>query len=257
MSGYRPRFFVWPSGALSTVAPAVGTELSLSTADTHHALDVLRLRTGDECELVVGAAVYAASVTSAEPPVRVLITGRLEGAEAGAAYRSQVGLVQLLTRPSLFDQVLERGTEVGASFFIFVPADGSVRGSGHSTKERAVRWRRIVLEAAKQSKQVAVPLVETMPSVAGALDELGARGVFSLVLDPSALSGLRERLEQKPIPAAPLALWVGPEGGWSPPDRALFTEAGVDTVRLGQGVLRAETAGPVAVAVVRLVQRDW
>jgi 16S rRNA (uracil1498-N3)-methyltransferase len=83
------------------------------------------------------------------------------------------------------------------------------------------------------------------------------RGVFSLALDPVAPSGLRERLEQRPVPAAPLALWIGPEGGWSALDRAGFAEAGVEMVRLGQGVLRAETAGPVAVAVVRLVQRDW
>jgi 16S rRNA (uracil1498-N3)-methyltransferase len=255
--GYRPRFFVEQSGAFPAVEPAVGIEFSLGTADSHHALDVLRLRAGDECEVVVGAAVYAASVTRSEVPVRVVLTGRLQGAEAGAVYRSQVGLVQLLTRLSLFDQVLEKGTEVGASFFVSVPTLARARGSDRSQVERAARWRRIVLEAAKQSKQVAVPWVETAPSVAEALVDLRARGVFSLALDPAAPGGLQERLEQRPIPAGPLALWIGPEGGWSAPDRARLMEDGVEMVRLGQGVLRAETAGPVAVALVRLIQRDW
>jgi len=257
VSGFRPRFFVESGRAVSPVGPSAGTELTLGAADSHHALHVLRLQTGDECEVVVGAAVYAASVTRTEEPVRVSLTARLPEAEAGAVYRWQVGLVQLLTRPALFDQVLEKGTEVGASFFVFVPAATRARLSEQSAAQRLTRWRRIVLEAAKQSKQVAVPPVEAIPSVEEALDELKARGVFSLMLDPVAPLGLRERLEQRPVPAVPIALWVGPEGGWSVADRAGLAEAGVEAVRLGRGVLRAETAGPVAVAVVRLVQGDW
>ncbi len=257
MSGFRPRFFIESGRAVPPVEPGVGTELTLGAADSHHALHVLRLQTGDECEVVVGAAVYAASVTRTEEPVRVSLTARLKEAERGAVYRSKVGLVHLLTRFALFDQVLEKGTEVGASFFVFVPAATRTRLSEQSAAQRSSRWRRIVLEAAKQSKQVAVPPVEAMSSVEAALDELRARGVFSLALDPAAPSGLRERLEERPLPAVPLALWVGPEGGWSTADRARLAEAGVEAVRLGRGVLRAETAGPVAVAAVRLVQGDW
>jgi 16S rRNA (uracil1498-N3)-methyltransferase len=257
VSGFRPRFFVEPGGAASSGELGPGTEVTLNAADSHHALHVLRLQPGDECEVVVGAAVYAASVMRAEKLVRVSVTRQLREAEAGARYRSQVGLVQVLTRPALFDQVLEKGTEVGASFFVFVPAVAPARSSGQSLAQRSTRWRRIVSEAAKQSKQVAVPVVEARASVREALEGLGVRNVFSLALDPAAALGLRDRLEQRPVPALPLALWVGPEGGWSTADRETLTEAGVEVVRLGRSVLRAETAGPVAVAAVRLILGDW
>ena len=250
MPGFRPRFFI----DQETAAPPA--EVTLGPTDSHHAVHVLRLQVGDACEVVVGAAVYAASVSRAEAPLKVQLTGRLQGPEAGAAYRSQVGLVQVISRPALFDQVLEKGTEVGAGFFVLVPA-GAKRLSEQARASRSARWSRIVLEAAKQSKQVAVPEVEVMESVERALSRLRDRGVFSLVLDPGANDGLPEMLERRSDPALPLALWVGPEGGWSSTDREQFAAGGLGAARLGRGVLRAETAGPVAVAIARFVMRDW
>ena len=280
MSGFRPRFFAGqeslsssPGGSPtpgadprvdSGAAPGAasgadlsGRELTLGTDDSHHALRVLRLQRGDDCEVVVGAAVYAASVSWADDPVRVMLTGRLEGIAAGAAYQAQVGLVQSLARPALIDQVLEKGTEVGTSFFVLVPAFHSPRGSEPAGAERLARWRRIVLEAAKQSKQVVVPQAEVMDSVEQVIRDLGARGVLSLVLDPAASVGLEERLASRAARGARLALWIGPESGWTAAESEQFRAAGIEAVRLGRSILRTETAGPVAVAVARLVMRDW
>jgi 16S rRNA (uracil1498-N3)-methyltransferase len=291
-------------------ADLLGTEVTLSDTDSHHALRVLRLAVGDECEVVVGAAVYAASVVAAVHPVRVKLTTRLAGAAAGARYRIQVGLVQALARPAALDYVVEKGTEVGVSFFLLVPASGSPKGSDLSREGRLTRWRRIAEEAAKQSKQVVVPEVELAGSVAEALDRLGGASggansgapggagvldgppgagpsdagaadrtpsaqspgaVLSLALDPGAAEGLAETLARRrsevsqapecvasqPVGAERVALWVGPEGGWSVAERAQFTAAGIAGVRLGRGVLRTETAGPVGVAVARLALGDW
>ncbi len=293
-------------------ADLLGTEVTLSDTDSHHALRVLRLAVGDGCEVVVGAAVYAALVVAAVHPVRVKLTARLEGAAAGARYRIQVGLVQALARPAALDYVVEKGTEVGAGFFLLVPASGSPKGSDPSLGGRLARWRRIAEEAAKQSKHVVVPEVEVAGSVVEALTRLGGASggashgapssapvaglsdvgaadrtpsaespgaALSLVLDPAAAEGLAETLARRrsevsrasesvtsqapesvasqPVGAERVALWVGPEGGWSVAERAQFTAAGIAGVRLGRGVLRTETAGPVGVAVARLALGDW
>ncbi len=257
MSGFRPRFFVDADHCEARLggAPAAGDELALCTSDSHHALHVLRLRTGDECEVAVGAAVYAASLSSEAEPATVVLGDRLTGGAAGAAYRLRVGLVQALTRPALVDDILEKGTEVGASFFVLVPAAGSKRLPEPARSTRTERWRRIVVEAAKQSKQSAVPSVDMSASVAAALDRLSEDGVLSLALEPSAPASLHEILQRDT--STPVALWTGPESGWSEAELGEFARAGIRTARLGQSILRAETAGPVAVAIARLALDDW
>lgn len=276
MPGFCPRFFVplesVPRGGLSgsaTSADLSGAELTLTIEDSHHAVRVLRLVEGDGCEVVVGAAgttgaawttgaaVYAASVSAAADPVRVRLVARLEGPHAGAEYRVQVGLVQALTRPSLIDFVIEKGTEVGASFFLLVQAVGSPARSGLTRSDRLERWRRIAREAAKQSKQVAVPPVDVAGSVDGALRDLQAAGALSLALEPRASESLHELLGRQSARPERVALWVGPEGGWAPAESACFSTAGIEGARLGRSVLRTETAGHVAVAVARLALGDW
>jgi len=57
--------------------------------------------------------------------------------------------------------------------------------------------------------------------------------------------------------AAGVALWIGPESGWTEEELEVLKVAGAEPARLGRGVLRTETAGAVAVAVARLALGDW
>jgi 16S rRNA (uracil1498-N3)-methyltransferase len=270
VTGFRPRFFVvQPESHATPGASAVfeidlrGAEVCLTAEDSRHALKVLRLSEGDECEVVVGAvgtggaAVYAAAVSATTDPVRARLTSRLEGAAAGADYRTQVGLVQALTRPAVMDYVLEKATEVGAGFFILVQAAGSPKRSDLSRGDRLDRWRRIAREAAKQSKQMAVPSVDGADTVGQALEELRTSHTYALVLEPDAATGLQDVVVRDASQALRMALWVGPEGGWTAGELDQFAGAGVGTARLGRSVLRTETAGAVAVAVARLAIGDW
>lgn len=261
MPGFRPRFFV-------AAVPGAG-DVTLDDEDSHHVLRVLRRRPGDECELVAGAAVYAATVL---PPtasggggqVRLRVGRRLEGPEAGASYRYVIAVVQALIRPSALDWSIEKSTEAGASLIALVQAAGSPRPPGKDSGARQERWARIAREAAKQSRQPAVPHVEMEPSFAATLERLRTLGLQSIVLDPLAGQTLYDLVASTP-PAlgvaaggeTGVALWVGPESGWTEDERERLVQAGAVSARLGRGVLRAETAGPVAVAVARLALGDW
>jgi 16S rRNA (uracil1498-N3)-methyltransferase len=281
---YLPRFFVEASRPLifSDCAPTseVGAperELVLDPEDSHHALRVLRLAVGDACEVVVvpaqegpdlaegrGGVAFLANVTAATEEVRVRLVAPLQGKSAGASYTKSVGIVQAMTRPVAMDYLLEKGTEAGASFFVLVSVAGSTQPFAAPQAARLSRWRRIAREAAKQSKQLAVPAVKIAGSIDEALEGFGSREL-SLVLEPGASDRLYDvvvearRREDSGggVRPARLALWVGPEGGWTEEDLARLVSAGAKTVRLGQGVLRAETAGPMAVAVARLALGDW
>jgi 16S rRNA (uracil1498-N3)-methyltransferase len=260
MSGFRPRFFA-PS---SVVAPlGAGAVLTLDAEDSHHALRVLRLRPGDECEIVVGSAVYSATVVGGGKTVEVELRERLEGESAGAGYRFLVGVVQAIARPSALEWSIEKSTEAGAGLILLVPTAGSPRSSGKDSGGRHARWTRIAREAAKQSKQPEVPQVELLPSLGATLDRLRSLELFCVLLDPGAEHTLYDvvrslgEASDETGERAGLALWVGPEGGWTDEERESLLRAGMVTARLGRGVLRTETAGPVAVAVARLALGDW
>jgi 16S rRNA (uracil1498-N3)-methyltransferase len=264
MSGFRPRFF-----APSDSAAGPGMTLALDAEDSHHALRVLRLRPGDECEVVMGAAVYAATMVPAAAggvgkAVQLLLGPPLEGAEAGAHYDRVVALVQALARPAAVDWSVEKATEAGASLIVLVPATGSPRSAGKDSGKQA-RWNRIAREAAKQSKQPAVPEVEQVVTLAAALALLRERRLRPVVLYPGAPRTLFELLAapdraeggESEEEAAGIALWIGPESGWTGDELQALKAAGAAPARLGRGVLRTETAGPVAVVVARLALGDW
>jgi 16S rRNA (uracil1498-N3)-methyltransferase len=289
--GFCPRFFVeheppCSGEPVADLAPGadvasgvyslLGTDVVLGAEDSRHALKVLRVGQGDCFEVVTPAGqVYAAVVSVATDPVHVKPVARLEGAAAGAVYRTQVGLVQALARPSVMDHVIEKGTEVGAGFFLLVPAAGSARLSEEAKADRLVRWRRIAREAAKQSKQTAVPWVDVAESVGDGLSRMAGSGTLTVILEPGAPGPLQQVLRaafarREPSRGGPdvdlptgvslpprVSLWVGPEGGWTEAELGLFLAAGTPMARLGQSILRTETAGPVAVAVARLELGDW
>lgn len=284
---FSPRFFVE-----EPAQPAAGDQIALSADDSRHAYRVLRLRPGDGCEVVASSGqVFGAVVAFTGDRVLVRLEAELDATQAGAGYRHLVGIVQALARPSAVDLVLEKGTEVGASFFLLLQAEGSPRahgrgggrqggegGGGGSTKLE--RRRRIIREAAKQSKQIVIPSVEMVASVEEALERMATEGIVPVVLEPDADATLQEVVAEvgaagaapaggaapeaggstaSGVGVAPLriALWIGPEGGWSPAERELFTAAGVRMARLGRGVLRTETAGPVSTALTRYILGDW
>jgi 16S rRNA (uracil1498-N3)-methyltransferase len=155
------------------------------------------------------------------------------------------------------DYVLEKGTEVGADFFVLVEAAGSPRRSEVGRPDRLQRWRRIAKEAAKQSKQTRVPWVATCPSVSEALRAMQLAGRVSVGFDPGASRSVSQVLAEIALASRRMCLWIGPEGGWTLDELAVLSAGGVNTAKLGRSVLRTETAGPVAVAITRLVLQDW
>jgi 16S rRNA (uracil1498-N3)-methyltransferase len=286
--GFSPRFFAdLPAGA-----PAAGTRLKLCVADAHHVRSVLRARPGDPCEVVLlpppaapersaaaidpGAA--AAAGVTAEPRVPGLPTtppglfaaahiaeiGRDavvveldEAPQPTADDRVRVVLCQALPQLSRVDELLEKGTEVGVAAFVLFPADGSPRIAADRLGDRISRWERITREAAKQSKQMVVPPVRVAASLDAAVDLVARAGLASLVCEP--LGGLTAAEALPPaVTGGSVALWVGPEGGWSDGERARFEALeGVRLVTLGRRILRTETAGPVAAALAHFVAGDW
>jgi 16S rRNA (uracil1498-N3)-methyltransferase len=140
---------------------------------------------------------------------------------------------------------IEKLTELGVARVVPLAAERSAQHLVTAAEARVERWRKIAKESAQQARRIAPPEIAVPLRVPAMLKaEAECRIILSEVENAvslkSSLSGARP----------PIALALGPEGGWTPEELESFTSAGWKSASLGATILRAETAAIAAVAVV-------
>ena len=220
--------------------------VQLTPAQARHLGTVLRLKPGEEIEVFDGkGARYRAWLLDAEAAVLRLA----EPLPEGPLRAVDVVLVQALAKGEKMDLVIQKATELGAARIVPLSSERAVvRLDAGRGSARAERWRRVAQEAARQCGRADLPRVDEPVGWDGVLailrDEPGRRG---LLLDPEETA---LRLGPAARGARRVLIAVGPEGGFSPEERALAQAGGMTAVGLGPLVLRTETAGLAALSVV-------
>lgn len=242
MSG--PRFRVAP-GSLD------GAFVDLVADEAHH-LHVMRLQPGATVELFDGAGVAAAGIVENAGPdatrVRVIDVQQ-------AQTESPIAITLVQAVPVKFqrlDATVRLCTELGiAEILPVVSAHTQLPAAGLEVLERRVeRWRRIAESATKQSGRATVPKISAVVAFVDMNWANLSRPRF--LLEPTARTSLVAELGASRGESC--ALLVGPEGGWDDDERELAFEQGASEVTMGPRVLRADSAGPAALA---LVQAAW
>ncbi|MEO5367775.1 MAG: RsmE family RNA methyltransferase [Magnetococcus sp. WYHC-3] len=162
-------------------------------------------------------------------------------------------LVQSLPDRERMLQVVEKGVELGATVIqpILTGKSGGWPGWGPG-QDKSGSWVRVALRAARQSRRALVPEVRA-PIPLEAFEPPTGGAAYGLHLQGRL--DWRGELDAATL-RAPVALLVGPEGGWSPRDLDLLYQRTRGMLRLGGRVLRTETAGPAALAVLAALEAD-
>jgi 16S rRNA (uracil1498-N3)-methyltransferase len=222
----------------------IGEVVRLSPEESRHLETVLRLRPGAEVEVFDGLGTrWEARIDSPG----VLRLGSREEAHRGAV---DVWLAQGLAKGEKLELVVQKATELGVTRILPLAVERSVvRLDAERGARRAERLRHIAEQAARQSGRSDVPRVDAPFTLAdlGALlrTEPTRRGVLLDVAEGEV------RLSQVARGAAKLLLVVGPEGGFTAEERSAAVAAGFVPASLGRLVLRTETAGLAALAIVQ------
>jgi 16S rRNA (uracil1498-N3)-methyltransferase len=117
--------------------------------------------------------------------------------------------------------------------------------AGQRGAKALAKWRATAREAAKQSRRAWLPEVTDLATT-GTLAKR-ASTAYAIVLEADAPA----KLHELPLPEADeILLFVGPEGGTSPAERATLRDAGALEARLGPTVLRTSTAGAIGAAML-------
>jgi 16S rRNA (uracil1498-N3)-methyltransferase len=244
MAGYdfrSPRLYVKPQ-------LGEGARIALDRAQAHYLGTVLRLKSGDR--------VLAFNGNDGEWSATLAVERRAAALVVGTNVRAQTMPADLhyLFAPlkaARLDYMVQKAVEMGVSRLQPV-----LTRHGQVTRVNAERMAANAIEAAEQCGILSLPSIEPPVPLTGLLADWDpARRLVFCDEDAETTSPVAALTG---VPRSPLAVLIGPEGGFAEDERAtLLKVRNVVRVSLGPRILRADTAAVAALALVQAVIGDW
>jgi 16S rRNA (uracil1498-N3)-methyltransferase len=238
-----PRFFVQPHAWNPD-------QLALDAAETHHALDVLRMKAGERATLFNGQGAEATVEIAAVDKGKIALKKISVAKSAPVACHITLG--QAIPKGKNMDLIVEKATELGAAAIVPLLSERTVvRCDEGEALAKREKWQRVAIEAAKQCGQNWLPTV-AKPQTPKELFQSGEKYDLQLIasLQPDSRH-LKQVLAEAGVkrPARVLIL-VGPEGDFTPAEVNLAKNAGCRPITLGPIILRSETAAIYCLSVL-------
>ncbi len=234
-------------------AQCAGDQLRLTDREAHHALHVLRLRSGETVTVLDGAGhSLVCEVTGlARAEVGLKVTAR----QFVPLPPCQITLLQALPKGKIIESIIQKAVELGAHRVIPILSERVVSQlDGDGAESKREKWQQVAVEAIKQSGAA------WLPSVAAPLSlpqYLARPERFDLALIGSLQA---ERRHPREVLSQYLAahgrapgnvgVWVGPEGDFTPAEVASIQAGGAKPITLGRLVLRVETAAIYGLSIL-------
>ena len=215
--------------------PAVGSNFSPPEDERRHLQDVRRVKNGEVLEVLDGQGGLATARVSSMTKNRM----SLEVLEVRSDLRdSPLQLevaVAIPTQKSTFDETLPGLVQLGADTIFLVATDYGGRLKPDNGKYET-RLHTIATQSLKQCGRLRAPRLVICSSFAELVAGMATRNQANILFHPVET--------QVPLPQklSSLGLLIGPEGGFSPAEVELATNAACIVRGLGSRILRLETA---------------
>lgn len=240
------KFFVDPS-AVS------GAHIYMENKDDlHHLRKVLRARPGMELDISDGDCWEYKTILEelTEDCATLKILDKQKFATEPA---TRVTLYQGVPKATKMETVIQKTVEMGVDTIVPVFMERTVVVEKENFGKKLDRWNKIAAEAVKQCKRGIIPRVTESYDFDRMLDELPNYDLIICPYENEDGLSIKDFLREAPAPgtqARRVALVIGPEGGFSDGEIARLKAAGAAKVTLGKTILRTETAGMAALAMI-------
>ena len=204
---------------------------------------VLRMKVGDNLSLCPNNDTEIDG--KIQEITKVAILGSIVEVKAGKPLYPRVTICAAITKRDTFEWMLQKCTELGVSIFMPILTERVVKRG----KDVPVRWQEIVREASEQSGRTLLPTIIEPLSLSAALVKT-ANYDHKIMMHETADKKFDRSLVRQ---MDKVAIFVGPEGGFSDKEVAQAVESGSELLQVGDLVLRAETAATVGAALIRLL----
>ncbi|PMD06506.1 16S rRNA (uracil(1498)-N(3))-methyltransferase [Brevibacterium paucivorans] len=242
------------------LAGASGT-ITMGPEVAGHAVRVRRMGAGEELELIDGTGVRLRGTI--QEGTSESLTLSVTDVTEEPQQRPRLVLVQALAKNDRDIQAIEAATEVGVDTVIPWAAQRSIADwPAKKAHKMAAKWANVLTAATLQARRARVP--ELGELIRGtAVTQLVTPTSRVIVLDETESSGLTEAVNDLGEGSTTqgdideIVVIVGPEGGITPAEVDALVSEGARTAVLGPTILRASTAGPVALAIVQTLLGRW
>lgn len=230
-----------------------GPQVLISGDVFHHIFDVCRQELGSKFE-VLGDGRKAHFVQVTEVGKKSARAEILESRDLPVPGKPHLVLALSISRYPVMEAVIEKAVELGVSRIEPFFSDYSfVRKSQSLPENKIERWGKIIISATQQSGRGDLMQITEAQDLESTLNKFnqtqGAKGLFayegqSTLSIKNAVSNSAESIEE-------FWIFVGSEGGFSAEEVQIFKSHGLESVTLGDQVLRVETACIALLAILK------
>ena len=232
-----PKFFVKDNQIKNNI-------IEIENEDVNHIKNVLRMKKDDILQIgvVPKGENYKAKIMSLDKNcVECEITEKIEETTESNV---SITIFQGVPKFEKMELIIQKNTEIGAKKIVPVMMERTVvKLNSKDMSKKIERWNKIAEIAAKQSGRDIIPVVSSIIKV-NEIPENEFDAVFVAYENEkentlkNELLKLKDKKEKYNI-----AIIIGPEGGISENEIAIFKEKGYKLISLGKRILRTETAG--------------
>lgn len=224
--------------------------IQLDQNAAHHLGNVLRSKIGDPVIIFNGKEEYQAEISHLDKKtVRVLLKQKiLREVESPL----NLYLAQGISRGEKMDFTIQKAVELGVKgIFPIITERCNVKLAEDRLQKRMEHWRGVIISACEQSGRVRIPTLTAPQKLSAFITNLHYD--FKFILAPTA----DRKLKQMQIPPhSSVLVLIGPEGGLSNVEIEIATQAGCLPLKMGERILRTETAGLVALSILQFYAGD-
>ena len=226
--------------------------IKITGEDAGHIFRVLRGKPGDTLTVCDGRGTdYEARIT--EAGASEIILEAVSQSPTQSEPKLSLTLYQALPKADKMELIIQKCVELGVYRIVPVNTERCVvKIEKNKEAKKLDRWRKISESAAKQSGRGLIPEIGSVMDFGAALKEAAQNGRAIIPYELEQDRSLRDFLDglSDEERAGHLAVFIGPEGGFTESEIVRATEQGVVPITLGKRILRTETAGMAVVANV-------
>lgn len=223
----------------------------ITGGDENHIKNVLRMKIGEEISVMVPGddTEYRCEIASYDE--NGVVCNLLFVKESDVELPCDITLYQGLPKSDKMELIIQKAVELGVSRIVPVATKRAVvKLDGSKEDKKIARWNSISESAAKQSKRGIIPEVTKVMDYKEAIEDALNADIKIIpyeMSDPDSMEQTR-KLIANITPGQSVAIFIGPEGGFSEEEIDVAKNSGVKPITLGHRILRTETAGLVVLS---------